>query len=287
MYLLLRDYLSERLQAHFDTLQLPQTDSILEHTALMESLRAKGAIQSVEAPEESNIFRWPFSLKEDDSDPLFLKHCCLRFFYTYSDGKCEKRQLYLTMGLFSTFACKNEKPEELADEIMRIDNELIPLWMKEFEALPSKDIMNRALKSFIRQRHKFHGKELVLDSFAASVYGVSVAQVRQAISRKRNGFTEECAFHLTYEEHKEWYRKFLNPPKIRRSDYLPYAITFEGFCLLSMSLPSPIAGKIHLGIIETISAKSSLGNKKTQIYKHENYNHPTNQDSSLSRERHL
>lgn len=261
MYILLQDFLSKRLQAHFDVLQLPQTDSKLKHTALMESLRAKGAIQPVEAPEKSNIFRWPWSLKGDDTDPLFLKHCCLRFFYTFSGGKWEKRQLYLTMGLFSTFACKNEKPEDLADEIMRIDNELIPLWMNEFETLSPKEVLDRAMKSFIHQRHKFHGKELVLDTFAASVYGVSVTQVRQAISSNPNGFTEDCAFHLTYEEHKEWYRKFLNPPKIRRSDYLPYAITFEGFCLLSMSLPSPIAAKVHLGIIETISAKSSFGNK--------------------------
>lgn len=255
MNILLQHYLSERLQTHFDALQLSQTGRLLEHGALVDALQAKGAIQEDEAPEESNIFRWPFSLKEDDSDPLFLKHCCLRFFYTYSGNKWEKRQLYFTMGLFSTFACKNEKPEELADEIMRIDNELIPMWMKDFEALPPKDVMDRAMKSFIHQRHKFHDKELVLDTFAASIYGVSVKQVRQTISRKRSGFTEECAFHLTYEEHKEWYKKYINPPKIRRSNYPPYAITFEGFCLLSMRLPSPIAVKVYLGIIEAITAR--------------------------------
>lgn len=136
MHLLLQDYLNERIQAHFDTLQLPQTDKLLEHKFLIEALQTNGAIQEEEAPEESNSFRWPFSLKGDDSDPLFLKHCCLRFFYTYSGNKWEKRQLYFTMGLFFTFACKNEKPEALADEIMRIDNELIPMWMKDFEALP-------------------------------------------------------------------------------------------------------------------------------------------------------
>lgn len=254
MHLLLQNYLYERLQAHFDALQLPQTDRLLDHKFLVEALQIKGAIQEEEAPEEMNIFRWPFSLRGDDSDPLFLKHCCLRFFYIYSGGKWENRQLYFTMGLFSTFACKNEKPEDIAEEIMRIDNELIPMWMKDFEALQSKDVMLRAMKSFIHHRHKFHDKELVLDIFAASVYGVSVKQVRQTISCKRSGFSEECAFHLTYEEHKEWYKKYINPPKIRKSDYLPYAITFEGFCLLSMRLPSPVAAKVHLGIIETISA---------------------------------
>lgn len=259
MHLLLRDYLSERLQSHFDAISLSQDDKFLEHKSLVDALNIKGAIQEEEAPEEMNIFRWPFSLKGDESDPLFLKHCCLRFFYTYSGDRWEKRQLYFTMGLFSTFACKNENPDELADEIMRIDNELIPLWMKDFETLTPKDVMDRAMKSFIHQLHKFHGKKLVLDTFAASVYGVSVTQVRQTISRKRSGFTEECAIHLTYEEHKEWYRKYINPPKIRKSDYLPYAISFEGFCLLSMRLPSPIAAKVHLGIIETISAKNQNG----------------------------
>lgn len=136
MNILLQHYLSERLQTHFDALQLSQTGRLLEHGALVDALHAKGAIQKEEAPDEMNIFRWPFRLKGDDSDPLFLKHCCLRFFYTYSGEKWEKRQLYFTMGLFSTFACKNEKPEDLADEIMRIDNELIPMWTKDFEALP-------------------------------------------------------------------------------------------------------------------------------------------------------
>lgn len=265
MYLLLRDYLSERLQAHFDALQLPQTDKLLEHKSLVDALRIKGAIQEEEAHEEFNIFRWPWSLKGDDTDPLFLKHCCLRFFYTYSGGKWEKRQLYFTMGLFSTFACKNEMPDELADEIKRIDNELIPLWMKEFETLTPKEVMDHAMKSFFHQRHKFQGKELVLDAFAASVYGVSVTQVRQTISRKRYGFSEELAFHLTYEEHKEWCRKYINPPKIRKSNYLPYAITFEGFCLLAMRLPSPIAAKVHLGIIETISTKDALHTERQGI----------------------
>ena len=255
MYILLQDYLSERLQAHFDVLKLAQTDTLLEHKALVESLRKKGALQAEQAPEEMNIFRWPWSLKGDDSDPLFLKHCCLRFFYTYSGEKWEKRQLYFSMGLFSTFACKNENPDELADEIMRIDNESIPFWIKDFDALEPTDIMDRAMKCFYHQVHKLHGKELVLDTFAASVYGVSVTQVRQAISRKRNGLTSDEAFHLTYDEHKEWYRKYINPPKIRKSDYQPYAITFEGFCLLSMRLPSQIAIKANIGIIETISAK--------------------------------
>lgn len=213
MYLLLRDYLSERMQAHFDALQLPQTDKILEHKSLVDALRIKGAIQEEEAHEESNIFHWPWSLKGDDTDPLFLKHCCLRFFYTYSGGKWEKRQLYFTMGLFSTFACKNEKPDELADEIKRIDNELIPLWMKEFETLTPKEVMDHAMRSFFHQRHKFQGKELVLDT----------------------------------------------------SDYLPYAITFEGFCLLAMRLPSPIAAKVHLGIIETISTKDALHTERQGI----------------------
>lgn len=201
MYILLQDYLSERLQAHFDALKLAQTDTLLEHKALVESLRKKGAIQDEQAPKEMNIFRWPWNLKGDDSDPLFLKHCCLRFFYTYSGEKWEKRELYFTMGLFSTFACKNENPNELADEIMRIDNELIPSWMKDFDALEPTDIMDRAMKCFCHQVHKFHGKELVLDTFAASVYGVSVTKVRQAISRKHNGFTSDEAF----------------PPDIRRA----------------------------------------------------------------------
>ena len=258
MNILLQDYLSERLQAHFDGLQLPQTDTLLEHKVLTDALHAKGALQEEQSPEETNIFRWPWSLKGNDSDPLFLKHCCLRFFYTYSGDKWEKRELYFTMGLFSTFACKNENPDELADEIMHIDNELIPLWMKDFEALTPKDVMDRAMKSFCHHVHQFHDKELVLDTFAASVYGVTVTQVRQAISRKRNGFTEECAFHLTYKEHKDWYKKYINPPKIRKSDYQPYAITFEGFCMLSMRLPSHIAINTNIGIIETITANNPI-----------------------------
>ena len=78
MNILLQDYLSERLQTHFDGLQLPQTDTLLEHKVLTDVLHAKGALQEEQSPEETNIFRWPWSLKGNDSDPLFLKHCCLQ-----------------------------------------------------------------------------------------------------------------------------------------------------------------------------------------------------------------
>lgn len=56
MNILLQHYLSERLQTHFDALQLSQTGRLLEHGALVEALWVKGAIQEEEAPEYAITF---------------------------------------------------------------------------------------------------------------------------------------------------------------------------------------------------------------------------------------
>jgi len=255
MQLLQRHYLSERLQKHFDNLQLPQTESPLRHENLIGALREKGAIQPTEAPEENNIFCWPLGFKGDDTDPLFLTHCDIRLFYNYKDGKWENRELCFSMGLFSTFCCKSEEPSALADEIIRIDTQLIPEWIDDFNNLSPLEMTDLAMYRFHEQCRTLRNKLIVLDSYAARVYGVSVTDVRQTISRNRDLFSDEYAFHLTWEEYQEWYKKVIGAPKVSKSDYLPYAITFEAFGLLSMHLHSTIAIKVNMGIIETVSAK--------------------------------
>ena len=115
-----------------------------------------------------------------------------------------------------------------------------------------------ATDEFARQCEFIRGKPVILDTLAARIFGVSVTDVRQAISRSKKLFSEEVAFHLTFEELSNRYRGCLNPPKLRRSDYLPYAITQQGFCLLSMRLRSTIAIKMNICIIETVSAHIPL-----------------------------
>ena len=264
MQLLQRNYLNKRIQEHFDNLKLPQTETPVEHKDLVEALRNKGAIQPSEAPEEANIFPWPFTLKGDENDLLFLSHCNIRFFYFYQGDKWEKRQLCLTLGLFATYCCKNEDPNTLADEIIRIDTQLIPQWIEDFNNLHPLEMTDLAMSHFRDQCHKVRDQLIVLDTYAASVYGVSVTEVRQTISRNKSLF-HDFAFHLTWEEHQAYYKNTLNPPKLRKSDYRPYALTFEAYSLLSMQLHSTIAIKVNMGIIKTVSSQVSIFELLKQI----------------------
>jgi len=258
-------YLNQRLQDHFDNLKLPQTDTPLEFNDLVTSLRDKSAIQETEAPEEDNIFRWPFSIKGNDSDPLYLTHCNLGFFHLYQGAKWEKRQICLTMGLFATYCCNSENPATLADEIIRIDTQLIPLWINEFTNLHPLEMTDLAMSHFASQCHKLREQPIVLDTYAASVYGVTVTEVRQTISRNKPIF-RDYAFHLTWDEHQAHYKNTINPPKLRKSGYRPYALTFEAFSLLSMHLHSSIAIKVNMGIIKTVTSQVSIFELLKQLH---------------------
>lgn len=159
------------------------------------------------------------------------------------------------LGRFATFICEKEKPEALAEEIHRIDTQLIPQWIKDFDDLQPDEITNLATDEFATQMEIIRKQPVILDTLAASIFAVTVTEVRQAISRNKNLFTEEAAFHLSFEEMRERARKYINPSKVRKSDYHPYAITEQGFCLLSFRLNSPIAIKMNICIIRTVSAR--------------------------------
>lgn len=259
MQLLEREFVNWRLQEYFNSLKMRQTRRNLSADDLRNALKETGALQATDAPEEENVFRWEFGLRGDETDPLFLKHCNVRLFYGFSGKKWKKRTLYVTMGMFSTFACRREDPRELAEELVRIDDVLIPQIRKDFEALSPEDIAGWALSEFKDQCTVLRKHAIVLDTTVAHIYGVSVTDVRQAISRNKRVFqSDKEAFNLTYEEHADWNRKYANSPKTRKSDYRPYAITDRGFCLLSMHLHSQVAVKTCMGIIRTVSNHVTL-----------------------------
>ena len=270
MKLLQQQYIDRRLQKHLEGLQLPQSGSRLAIQDLLVALEAAGDVQPQEAPEEENVWRWPF---EDNDGVVFLSHCNLRSFYLWEGGREAKAEagvateagaaevgprLCITLGQFATFVCGQEDAAALAQEIVRIDTELIPQWCRDFEELLPDEVTKLATDEFAGQFELIRGCPVILDTLAARIFGVSVTDVRQAISRSKALFGEEAAFHLTFEELSNRYRSCLNPPKFRRSDYLPYAITQQGFCLLSMRLRSPIAIKMNICIIETVSAHIPL-----------------------------
>lgn len=259
MLLLEREYLNWRLQKYFDSLNMRQIRRKMTAEDLRNALKETGALQTEDSPEEENVFRWEFSLRGDESDPLFLKHCNIRLFYGYSGKKWEKRTLYVTMGMFSTFACRREDPRELAEELIRIDEVFIPQFRKDLEALSPENLASWALYEFKEQCAILRKKAIVMDEMVAHIYGVTVTDVRCAISRNKRVFrSDDEAFHLTYEEHVAWDRKYSTSQKTRLGDYRPYAITDRGFCMLSMHLHSNIAVKVSMGIVQTVAKNVPL-----------------------------
>ena len=75
MKLLQQQYIDHRLQKHLEGLKLPQGGRKMELRDLLAALEATGAMQPQEAPEEENVWRWPFEGKDG---VVFLSHCNLR-----------------------------------------------------------------------------------------------------------------------------------------------------------------------------------------------------------------
>jgi len=265
MQLLQSHYLNQRLEEHFKGLQLPQTDIVLSREAIIEALRNKGALQPSEAPEGDNIFPWPFGSTNDQSAPLYLTHTNIRFLYIYTTDTFEKCGMYLTMGILAIYPCANEDPNTLADEIIRIDTQLIPQWIEDFNNLPAEELADLTLKTFYAQCRTIRNQPVIIDSFAAQIYDVSVTDIRQAISRNRNLLSEDKAFHITYEEHLDWYTPIGSTNKVRKSDYRPYVLTPTGLLLLSLRVNSPLAIKVNIGIIRMVSSKVSIFELLKQI----------------------
>jgi len=105
----------------------------------------------------------------------------------------------------------------------------------------------------IEQRiHVFRGQKVMLDSDLASLYGVSVSRLNQAVKRNQERFPADFLFQLTPDENASLKSQSVisNDPGGRGGRRtLPNAFTQEGVAMLSSVLHSPRAVAVNIQIM--------------------------------------
>ena len=99
------------------------------------------------------------------------------------------------------------------------------------------------------------GKQVMIDSDLAELYGVETKVINQAVKRNIERFPEEFRFQLTVEEYHFLRSQFVtskNEDSETRGgrQYLPYVFTEQGVAMLSAVLHSPTAIQVSIRIMD-------------------------------------
>jgi hypothetical protein len=125
---------------------------------------------------------------------------------------------------------------------------------EEITSASSEDIQSLILT--------LRGKQVLLDSDVARLYGYDTKQINQSASRNKDRFPESFRFQLTKEESEEVMRCQIGTASSRETmrsqnvtaskrnvRYQPYAYTEQGIAMLSGLLKSDIAVQVSINIM--------------------------------------
>jgi len=104
------------------------------------------------------------------------------------------------------------------------------------------------------------GHKVMLDSDLASLYGVPVKVLNQAVKRNLDRFPSDFMFQLTEEEAGRLRSQFvtLETGRGKHRKFLPYAFTEQGVAMLSSVLKSRSAIEVNIAIMRTFVQLRSL-----------------------------
>lgn len=121
--------------------------------------------------------------------------------------------------------------------------------------------------------HLLRGQKVMLGQELASLYGVTVGALTQAVKRNRTRFPQDFAFQLTAEEFTNMKSQFvISSWGGLRSR--PYAFTEQGVAMLSSVLNSQRAVKVNIAIMrafvklrEALETNRELARKFAELEK--------------------
>ncbi len=122
------------------------------------------------------------------------------------------------------------------------------------------DIDNKRIEDMI---YEIRGKQVMLDSDLACLFGYEVKQMNRQVARNTNRFPENYCFQLTKEEY-DYLRCQNGTLKQNRGEhrkYLPYVFTEHGITMLVGILKSEIAVAMSLRIVDAfVAMRKYIGN---------------------------
>ena len=119
-------------------------------------------------------------------------------------------------------------------------------------------LSNPTFAEFDKQKLSLRSQDILLDTQAAGIYGVTVTEVRRAASRNKERFPSDFVFRITKDEIKSLPNELRNDLRFEKNHYLPYAFTETGFSMLATLLHSDTAAKATLDMICAVSATNSI-----------------------------
>jgi hypothetical protein len=97
--------------------------------------------------------------------------------------------------------------------------------------------------------HFIRCQKVMLDSDLAAIYGVTTAQLNQALRRNRERFPGDFAFRLSFAEFKSLRSQIVISNSRGGRRYLPWVFTEHGALMLASVLNSPIAFEASIRVI--------------------------------------
>lgn len=129
------------------------------------------------------------------------------------------------------------------------------------------EMNNEDIKNLI---YTIRGKQVMLDSDVAMLYGYRTKALNLAVRRNIERFPEEFCFKIN-EEESEFLRFQFETSKNKNESrggrrYLPYVFTEQGIAMLAGVLKSEIAIKVSINIIKSFVEMRKFLNNNGQVF---------------------
>ena len=106
---------------------------------------------------------------------------------------------------------------------------------------------------------ELRGKQVLIDSDVATLYGVETKEINQAVKNNPDKFPAGYVYELTSNELRILRSKFLTTKLNPKARYNPKAFTEKGLYMLATILKGDIATDTTIAIIETFAKLRELG----------------------------
>lgn len=108
------------------------------------------------------------------------------------------------------------------------------------------------------------GKQVILDSEVAELYGVETKRINEAVKNNADKFPEGYIIQLTNEEFEDLRSKF-STTNLMKSRTAPKGFSEKGLYMIATILKSPKATETTIGIIETFAKVRELSRSIAEI----------------------
>ena len=117
--------------------------------------------------------------------------------------------------------------------------------------------------------YEIRGKQVMLDSDVASLFGYSTKDLNRNVKNNINRFPENYCFRLTKEEYENLRCKNLTSSKYNYGGrrYLPYVFTEYGITMLVGILKGEVAVSTSLKIVEAFISMRKFINENKEIFR--------------------